>query len=46
MLKEVMYVLGLKKNLVSIMMLEGCGYDVIFNKRNDFFRHITMGQVK
>lgn len=31
-LKYVMYVLGLKKNLVSIAILEDCGYDVIFSK--------------
>jgi len=36
----------LKKNLVSIMVLEDHGYDVIFNKRKDFLRHITTGQVK
>ena len=46
MLKDVMYVLGLKKNLVSIPMLEGRGYDVTFNKRKDFLRHITTRHVK
>ena len=33
-LKEVMYVLGLKKNLVFVAMLEDHGYDVIFGKGN------------
>ena len=41
-----MYVLGLKKNLVSVMVLEDSGYDVIFSKGNVFLRHIDMGQVK
>lgn len=30
-LKYAMYVSGLKKNLVSIAMLEDCGYNVIFS---------------
>jgi hypothetical protein len=30
-LKNVMHVLGLKKNLVSVAMLEGRGYDVVFS---------------
>jgi hypothetical protein len=29
-LKNVMHVLGLKKNLVSVAMLEDRGYDVVF----------------
>jgi len=41
-----MYVLGLKKNLVSIAILEYCGYDVIFSKGKDFLRHIAIGKVK
>lgn len=40
-----MYVLGLKKNLVSIAMLEDRGYDVTFSKGKVFLRHIAMGQV-
>ena len=40
-LKDVMYVRGLKKNLVSVAMLEECGYDVIFSKGKDFLRHIA-----
>ena len=41
-----MYVPGLKKNLVSIAMLEDHGYDVIFSKGKAFLRHIASGQVK
>jgi len=43
---DVKYVLGLKKNLVSIAMLEDKGYDVVFNKGQVFLKHITTGQVK
>ena len=45
-LKDVMYVLGLKKNLVSVAMLEDHGYDVIFNKGKAFLHHIASGKVK
>jgi len=38
---DVMYVPGLKKNLVSVMVLEDRGYDVVFSKGNVFLRHIT-----
>lgn len=38
-LKDVMFVLGIKKNLVSIVVLEECGYDMIFGKGNGFLRH-------
>ena len=38
--------LGLKKNLVSISMLEDKGYDVIFSKGKAFLRHIATSQVK
>ena len=41
-----MFVLGLKKNLVSASILEDHVYDVIFNKGKVFLRHISMGQVK
>jgi len=41
-----MYVPRLKKNLVSIIVLEDRGYDVVFSKGKVFLRHITMGQVK
>ena len=42
-LTNVMYVPGLKKNLVSIAMLEDKGYDVVFNKGKAFRRHIATG---
>jgi len=45
-LKDVMFVLGLKKNLVFVTVLEGCGYDVIYNKGKEFLTNIAMGQVK
>ena len=45
-LKDVMYVLGLKKNLVSVAMLEDHGYAMTFNKGKNFLRHIAFGQVK
>eukprot|EP00253_Pinus_taeda_P024502 PITA_24502 len=45
-LTDVMYVPGLKKNLVSVAMLEDKGYDVVFNKGKAFLRHIAMGQTK
>ena len=45
-LKYVMYVLGLKKNLILVAMLEDCGYDVIFSKGKVFLRHKSVGQVK
>ena len=45
-LRDVMYVLGLKKNSVSVAMLEHRGYDVIFSKGKVFLHHIAIGQVK
>ena len=36
MLKYVMHVLGLKKNLVSIAMLEYRGYDIVFSEGKAF----------
>eukprot|EP00253_Pinus_taeda_P030066 PITA_30066 len=41
-LTNVMYVPGLKKNLVSVAMLEDKGYNVIFIKGKAFLRHIAM----
>eukprot|EP00253_Pinus_taeda_P008813 PITA_08813 len=41
-LTNVKYVPRLKKNLVSIAMLEDKGYDVVFSKGKVFLRHITM----
>ena len=43
---DVKYVSGLKKNLVSVAMLEDKGYDVFFSKGKAFLRHIAMGQIK
>ena len=40
-LTDVKYVLGLKKNLVLIAMLEDKGYDVVFSKVKAFLRHIA-----
>ena len=40
-LTDVMYVPGLKKNLVSIAMLEEKGYDVVFSKGKVLLRHIA-----
>ena len=46
LLKYVMHVPGLKKNLVSVAMLEDKGYDVFFSEGKAFLRHKTMGQTK
>jgi len=40
------YVPGLRKNLVSLAMLEDKGYDAVFSKGKVILRHITMRQVK
>ena len=40
-LRYVMYVPGLKKNLVFVSMLEDRGYDVIFSKGKVFLHHIA-----
>ena len=45
-LKDVMFVLGLKKNLISIVVLEYYCYDVIFSKGKSFLRHIATGKGK
>eukprot|EP00253_Pinus_taeda_P027742 PITA_27742 len=45
-LTDVKYVPGLRKNLVSIAMLEDRDYDVVFSKGNIFLRNITTRQVK
>ena len=46
LLKDVMHVLGLKKNLVSVTMLEDRGCDVVFNEGKYFLRHKTTSQTK
>ena len=38
LLKDVMHVPGLKKNLVSVAMLEDRGYDVVFNEGKYFLQ--------
>eukprot|EP00253_Pinus_taeda_P006699 PITA_06699 len=45
-LTDVMYVPGLKKNLVLVAMLEDKSYDVVFSKGKPFLRHRAMGQTK
>jgi hypothetical protein len=45
-LKNVMHVLGLKKNLVSVTMFEDRGYDVFFSSGISYLRHKATGQVK
>ena len=45
-LKDVMHVQGLKKNLISMAMLEDKGYDVVFSEGKAFLRHKTTGQTR
>ena len=45
-LTNVKYVPGLKKNLVSITMLEDKGYDVVLSKGKVFMRHIGIRRTK
>eukprot|EP00253_Pinus_taeda_P016154 PITA_16154 len=45
-LTDVKYVPRLKKNLVSVVMLQDKGYDVVFSKGKAFLRHIATGQTK
>jgi len=44
-LKDVMFIQGLKKNIVSIAVLEDHGYNLILNKGNVFLRYIAIGKV-
>ena len=46
LLEDVMHVPGLKKNLVSVIMLEDKGYDVVFSEGKAFLRQKTMGKTK
>ena len=41
-----MHVPGLKKYLVSVVMLEDRGYDVVFSEGNDFLRQKTTIKAK
>ena len=43
-LKEVMHVPGLKKNLISVAMLEDKGYDVVFSEGKAFLRSKATGR--
>ena len=45
-LADVLYFLGLRKNLVSVVVLEYHGYEVMFRKGKVFLKHIATGQVK
>ena len=42
--KDVMHVPGLKKNLVSVEMLEDRRYDVVFSEGKVFLRHKATGK--
>ena len=46
LLKNFMHVPSLKKNFVSVAMLEDKGYDVFFSEGKAFLRHKTTGQTK
>ena len=46
LLKDVLHVPGLKKNLISVTKLEDKGCDVVFSKGKVFLRHKAMTQVK
>eukprot|EP00253_Pinus_taeda_P025464 PITA_25464 len=45
-LKEVMHVPVLKKNLISVAMLEDKGYDVVFSEGKAFLRSKTTGETR
>ena len=45
-LKDVMHVPGLKKNLIFVVMLEDKGYDVVFSKGKAFLHSKTTGQTR
>jgi hypothetical protein len=45
-LKNVMHVPSLKKNLVSVAILEDKGYDVVFSSGKSYLRHKETCQVK
>lgn len=40
-LKNVMYVLGVKKILIFVVVLEDRGYDVMFNREEAYLKHVT-----
>ena len=43
---DVLYVVGLKNNLVFVAVLEYHGYDLMFRKGKVFLRHTTTGRVR
>jgi len=45
-LKEVMHVPGLKKNLIFVAMLEDKGYDVVFSEGKAFLRSKTTSETR
>jgi len=45
-LRDVLYVLGLKKNLVFVSTLEDKGYVIIFNRCKDYLKHLAYGSMK
>ena len=45
-LKDVMHVPGLKKNLISMAMLEDKGYDVVFSEGKAFLRSKATSETK
>ena len=45
-LKDVMHVPGLKKNLISMAMLEDKGYDVVFSEGKAFLHSKTTDQTR
>eukprot|EP00253_Pinus_taeda_P012841 PITA_12841 len=45
-LKEVMHVPGLKKNIISVVMLEDKGYDVVFSEGKAFLRSKTTRETR
>eukprot|EP00253_Pinus_taeda_P025393 PITA_25393 len=45
-LKEVMHLPGLKKNLILVAMLEDKGYDVVFSEGKAFLRSKTTGETQ
>ena len=45
-LKYIMYVFGLKKNLIFVVVLEDKGYGVVFSKWKSFLRHLSTGKMK
>ena len=45
-LKDFMHVLGLKKNWISVEMLEDKGYDVVFSEGKAFLRSKANGETR